>query len=297
MAYLRRSRVARRRGTLGLITLFPQPSPWRTIPHLEVLYTAAVARAGQHGYGLEEYWLAEPGMTPTRLREVLLARGIEGLLLLGTPRWTERLEFDFSRFACAATGYSVRDELHRVCQHQYQEMFLALRRLEALGYRRPGLALTEDADARTMYHWSAAFLSYQSRLPASQHLPPLIAPRLSAEVFGPWYRRQRPDVVISQSPPVPIVTGWLQELGVAVPADCGVADLDIDPHSDRDCSGIQQNYPEVAAAAVDLIVGQLQRGERGLPADPRVVLIRGIWVDGATTRPRAGPAVSSPEEV
>ncbi|MBI5690328.1 MAG: LacI family DNA-binding transcriptional regulator [Verrucomicrobia bacterium] len=287
MSYLRHSRTTRGRGTLGIITQFPQPSPWRTIPHLELLYTAAVDRARLQGYALDEYWLAEPGMTPTRLREVLLARGIEGLLLLGAPRWTERLEFDFTPFACAATGYSVRNELHRACQHQYQEMFLALQQLEALGYRRPGLSLTVDADARTMHHWSAAFLSFQSRRPAFHRLPLLLAPRLSAEVFAPWFLRHRPDVVISQSPPVPTVVGWLRELGVAVPRDCGVADLDIDPHNDLDCSGIQQNYREVAIAAVDLVVEQIQRGEHGVPDHPRVVLIRGKWVDGATTRAHA----------
>jgi LacI family transcriptional regulator/LacI family fructose operon transcriptional repressor len=40
----------------------------------------------------------------------------------------------------------------------------------------------------------------------------------------------------------------------------------------------------VAAAAVDLVVSQIQRRERGLPDQPKTVLIEGTWVDGVTTR-------------
>jgi hypothetical protein len=69
-----------------------------------------------------------------------------------------------------------------------------------------------------------------------------------------------------------------------VPRDCGFADLDINDQVDGDCSGIRQNYAQVAAAAIDLVVGQIQRNERGLPEFPKVVLVEGSWVDGTTTR-------------
>lgn len=284
MAYLRHRRLRARSSALGLITLFPEPSPWRKNAHLALVHAAVQDRATQLGYDVEEGWLAEPGMTPSRLRDVFLARGIEGLLLLGAPRWIEHLDFDFSAFACAATGYSIRNQLHRACQHQYQEMLIALRRLRELGYRLPGLVLSEDSDARTMYHWSAAFVRFQLELPSSGRVPMLIPPEVTAETFLPWFRRERPDVVLSHAPPVPILIDWIAREGLRVPDDCGVADLDINLDVDRDCSGIRQNYAQVAAAAVDLVVSQIQQNERGLPAHPKIVLVEGEWVDGHTTR-------------
>ena len=287
MTYLRSGAAAAPAAALGLINLFPDPAPWRNHYHLRLVHDAATLRAAQLGYQLEACWLAEPGMNAARMRDILLARGIEGLILLGAPAWVENLDFDFSRFACAATGYSIRSGLHRACQHQYRELFIALQHLEALGYRRPGLALTEDADQRTMHHWSAAFLSAQRGWSQDRQVPVLVTPTMSADVFLPWFGRHQPDAVIVQSPPAPTICGWLATKEIVVPRDCGLADLDIDPESDRDCSGIRQNYQQVAAAAVDLVVGQIQRGERGLPDHPKVVLIEGEWVGGSTTRRRA----------
>ena len=43
---------------------------------------------------------------------------------------------------------------------------------------------------------------------------------------------------------------------------------------------------EKLLAAVDLIVGQLQRNEFGVPPNPKVVTIRGTWAEGQTVRKR-----------
>jgi LacI family transcriptional regulator len=51
-------------------------------------------------------------------------------------------------------------------------------------------------------------------------------------------------------------------------------------------AGIDQNANLVGEAAVDLLIGQLQRNERGLPDYPKTTLVGGTWVDGASVRPR-----------
>ena len=48
---------------------------------------------------------------------------------------------------------------------------------------------------------------------------------------------------------------------------------------DQSHHGIDQGYDLIAAHAVDLVIAQLQRNERGLPADPRVLLSPGIWIE------------------
>ena len=61
---------------------------------------------------------------------------------------------------------------------------------------------------------------------------------------------------------------------------------------DRDCVGIEQDYAQIAATAVDLVVAQLQRNERGVPVSPNLVLIEGRWAD--RRRPAAGEEKTSP---
>jgi hypothetical protein len=42
-------------------------------------------------------------------------------------------------------------------------------------------------------------------------------------------------------------------------------------------TGIDQREAEIGAAAVDLLTGLIHRGETGIPANPRVTMINGVW--------------------
>ncbi len=90
-----------------------------------------------------------------------------------------------------------------------------------------------------------------------------------------------------------VVREWLPAAGAKVPETCGFADLDVDDESDTPYSGIRQNNEQVSAAAIDLVIGQLQRHERGLPKCPKIMLVEGKWVDGATTRAHSSRAAVS----
>lgn len=286
MAYLRQRREVRTTAVLGLLTMFPEEQPWRDNPFLRRTVSGAADRAEQLGYRLADFWLTEPGMTPDRLRGILHARGIEGVLILGTPKWVEKIDFDFARFSCAVMGYSVRTRMHRASPHQYEEFLLLMRQLSRLGYRRPGLILSEDSDSRTLHHYSSAFLRSQWALPAGQRVPLCVRSRIDFETFREWFAANEPDVVIGQAPGAAVYLDWLSRLGRPAPERCGFVSLDVDPTLDFLCSGIRQDNDKVAAAAVDLVVAQIQRRERGLPDQPKTVLIEGAWVDGVTTRPQ-----------
>lgn len=45
----------------------------------------------------------------------------------------------------------------------------------------------------------------------------------------------------------------------------------------QDACGLEQDYDTVAAHAVDLVIAQLQRNERGLPDPLRMRLFLGRW--------------------
>ena len=58
-------------------------------------------------------------------------------------------------------------------------------------------------------------------------------------------------------------------------------------------AGLDVRLELQGSVAVENLVAQIHRNERGLPADPRTIMVTGRWVDGPTLRkaPRAKLAV------
>lgn len=273
MAYLRRARHVKHVSTLGLITTAAKPHPWQFNRHFAKFYKGATQRADELGYRIEEFWLKEPGLTSRRVSSILHARAIDGIIIGPLSRPSGHLSIDFSHLAAAEYGQNVwRPRLHCADHHQFQGMLLATRQLHKLGYRRVGLAVLEGYDRRVLHAWEGAFLFGQQRIAAKQRVPPLVTRTLDRAQFQKWFARYRPDAVVSSHLEV---RDWLD--------DTGFVYLDWLDASNR-CAGINQQYDLIAAAAVDLVVEQLRRNERGVPAHPKVVLIDGIWVDGPTVR-------------
>ena len=115
-----------------------------------------------------------------------------------------------------------------------------------------------------------------------KHLPPFVSADWSERTFNRWFKRHRPDAVVS-STTEPLQ--WLRAAGLRVPGDVGFASLFL-AHAARGCSGFDQNFEQIAAAAVDAVIAQLHRNERGVPKSPQVVLVEGDWVPGRTVRQR-----------
>jgi LacI family transcriptional regulator len=283
MTYLRLRRKSPAREVIAVINNFPQREPWRTNTHLRTVRESLRARAPSVGFAVEDYWLAEPGMTPSRLSGILRARGVAGMVLLAFPHYTATLELNWSEIASVAIGHSVATQLHRVCPHQYRDLKTALKALAALGYRRPGLVLNPDVDQRVEHYYVAAYLVEQQNRAVRDRLAPLIYTE-GRDQFLRWFERHQPDaLLIAQPPPAQDdVRAWLAAEGLRCPRDIGLALLDV-PHDAGKASGIRQAYGAIAAAAVDVVVGQIMRGETGLPALPQIIQLEGQWQDGETT--------------
>ena len=78
-----------------------------------------------------------------------------------------------------------------------------------------------------------------------------------------------------------------------VPGSLGVAALELG-NAPAGMAGIDEHSEEIGAAAVDMLIGRLQRNECGLPAIPRLLHVPGSWRDGATARP--APSASDTAE-
>lgn len=279
---------SRFQGTLAWLTSFDTPQAWRGMIQAEGYFLGARAQAERLGYKLDEFWIGDPELTARRAAEVLQSRGVRGVIVAPLPAAHGQLALAWERFSAVALGYSLaRPALHVVMNHQFRNMRHLVRHLHELGYGRIGLAMPATTDERVDHNYLGGYWAAQHDLPAaSARLTPLLAPAFGPAAFRRWFRRARPDAVITSASWAHQVIAWLADEGVRVPRDAGVAVASI-PFGDRTISGIDENVRAVGAMAVDTVVGMLHRNELGVPATPWRILAEGTWFQGETVRARA----------
>ncbi len=245
-------------------------------------------RAEQHGYRTEVFSADQTKMSATRLSRILATRGIEGLIISPRSSRSIGVGLDYTRFAAVTLGYGLQQPaLHRASTNMTAGILHATAELTSRGYRRIGLAVTRWIDARSDHTYAGALLTYQQHIPAQDRVPLLLFPENNisreADIFCAWFKRHRPDVVISFDTYVP---DWLtQKLGRRIPEQVGVVAHDWDERL-VGFAGISHRRAHVAAAAVDLLATQLMHNERGVPEIPRQILIPPAWVEGLSIRAR-----------
>jgi LacI family transcriptional regulator len=290
MTQLRDVRRVPRPTTLAFVTAFPTAEGWRRPGPFVDFFDGAKARAEALGYTLEEWWARKPGLSEERFSEILYNRNIHGLLIAPLPAGGSTLQLHWPRFAAATIAFSLASPvIHRASNDQYHSILMAIEQLRARGYRRIGLAITEEQDVRVQRKWSAGYLVDQQSLKPGDRVPSLLVSGQFGRAFQEWFQEHRPDAVLTQESRC---VEYLREIGWKVPGDVGVAHLALN-ESDTGFAGVNQNGQIVGASAIDLVDAQLRRNERGLPKSPKTVLIQGRWIDGPTVKTVASAAKAS----
>jgi LacI family transcriptional regulator len=280
MSELRRSRGGTFRGVLAAVDLFEPDRAPHGVFHKE-LVAGGRARAIELGFKLEEFVVGTAGMTLPRLDSILQSRAIHGVLLLPSwysPDWSG---LEWSRYAGVYTDYVIEQPaLHCVCCNHYRSMIAVLTRLAARGYRRPGLVVERGRDDRTHRRFSAAFRSFQESDPGIEVIPMLISDERRQSDFNAWFRQHKPDVVLAHFTEV---LDWMEAAGARVPETNAFVSLNL-LYKTRPCAGLDQQPRQLGARAVELLIAQLQRNERGVPEWATTTTIPARWVEGPTVR-------------
>ncbi|MDR1282639.1 MAG: LacI family transcriptional regulator [Opitutaceae bacterium] len=295
-----RQAPTRFQGTLAWVTRFDTRDAWRDMIQAKGYHEGACARADQLGYRMEEFWVNEPGLTAKRATQILLARGVRGLVIAPLPEAHGRIDLEWGHFSAVALGYSLAEpKLHVVMNHQFRNMKQVVERLHGLGYRRIGFAMPSANDERVDHNYLGGFWIAQQALArdgdgggggggAGGQMPTLLAAEFDRETFVPWFREARPDAIVVAASTARRVREWLGEEGVRVPQDAGLAVASV-PWKDTTISGIDEDVPAIGAHAVETVVGMIHRNEQGVPSRPLSLLVEGIWRAGKTVRKvRAG---------
>jgi LacI family transcriptional regulator len=281
MNLIRRRRASDYRETLAFVwthaghRALPLVAPWRD---------HARARAEHLGYRLDEFFLRSPGMTADRLRSILQARGIRGILFApDTDPPLPHISFDMEDFAAVLLGSSLQNRgLARVQFDHFQLIHLALRQVRKAGYRRPALLLSPSIDGRTQGRLRAGFLVHSPAPPAERSRLIYLGDLADASATTPWLQYRSPDAAIFLQGDH---RGVLRSAGLRIPRDLGFVSLSKDAHL-ADAAGVIQSAQSLGSTAVDLVAAQLQRHEFGRVAFPQKVMLDGEWSPGPTLPPR-----------
>ena len=300
LAQLRASRTPKYQATLGLINVSENRGILGEIHTFREWVRGLKERAAQLGYGVNDFWLHESGLTPERLAGIFKAQNIRGVIIagwFGNCALPEGFDEIWKGFASVLLGVrGIRPSVHLVCNDQFSTIRQAFAEALKLGYRRPALVISREVDSLVEDRFSGGFLTAQTALPVKQRVPPfythsrvdvpLAAKIGTADVmrrFGVWFRRQQPDVILCIHPEV---KEWVASLGTRAARDAGLIHLDWTPEL-KGWAGMNQNSGLIGAAAVDMLVGQLHRNELGVPSFPKSMMIESSWIAGDTARAHA----------
>ena len=280
----RRTGRPSRHVAIAFVTDQPTSSGWRPRqPARPDFFPGAERRAGELGYKLEHLW-AESDMTPNRFRDILAARGVHGLIIGRLAPGQNRLKLPWDRHSCVALGMTLESPvLHHVTENHFDTVWQGMRRCIDYGYRRGGFVYSSVIDSpRVGERWLAAYFRQQLHFAAEDRLRPCIQTPPHELEFRAWFARERPDAILAAR--AGVILTWLRRMGVRVPADVGLVDVEAEPK--LACAGVYHDFSKVGALAVEMLVGMMHRNETGVLRDSHEILFGGCWSDAWSLPPR-----------
>lgn len=253
----------------------PQRNHWKTDPEARIHFDQARRRADELGYHLEEIWTREPGMTATRLMQIVGARGIEGVIFpvhrsfefsLLAPGWS-----DFA--LVGLNDHRLSEWVDVVCPDHYRNAEMVFRQVRRMDCGRVGLAISAQLDAASNGLIHSSYLRHQADVASADKLPTCFLPdepSAKAEALEEWLHIYQPDVVVSAE---------AELVARARDGGCDALWLGLSAGSLPFDGGVAESAGEVAGAAIDCLVDKMRRFERGVRESTRVHLLKSAWVE------------------
>jgi len=287
MQKVRSGGAVRDLGCLAIVADAADEAGWFTHPAYRGQYGAIVARAHLRGFRPEPFFLRAPGMSPARLDRVLHSRGITAVILAAPRReGGAPLRIRWERYACVTSGYTWGEPaVDRIVPHHRHHVGMAFGELTRRGYRRIGFCLPTSAQPRVDENWLSGWLLCQHHLPARRRIPLFTGSPWDAtrDDFARWHERWRPDAILSlRGNELP----WMDALGLRAGRE--VAMVCLYPPERPGITHIDENNVVIGEMLCDLALAHLVHNEKGIPAHPRLIVVEGSWVEGASAPPRCG---------
>ncbi|MBC7367934.1 MAG: LacI family DNA-binding transcriptional regulator [Undibacterium sp.] len=287
MHYLRRRIRPQFQSVICGITNWPT----ETKPaYFGALLEGAERQARERGYGFSVMRFAPQTGGAARLQRELRTRGVQGLLLLPqrSPQDLSEL-LDWREFSTVAASVSVvGPEVNRASPHHFANTLQLCRELTRLGYRRIGLVIDRGQDSRVNHGFSAAVVSHGWH-GAGESMAPLLVSGDLREKLASWFKRERPDAIVTSDETAARECARL--LRLKIPGPVGFACTSVQASNDAEplIAGIDELPAEIGVMSVDLLASMVEHRVRGLPVAPTSTLLSGRWRPGTSCPRRKQP--------
>jgi LacI family transcriptional regulator len=261
---------------IAWIDLWPDDREAARTSDFPLMLRGARNRAAALGYEIEVHHAARQGITPERLHTILVSRAQWGIIIPPVPLKMTAYTLDSEGLASVTIGTSLHAPvMHRVAADLYQGCRLACGSLRGQGFRRIGLVLSPGMLERVEGRWLGAYLEEQYHWSRRDRLEPLFINETGRKELVRWLAAGKPDVVL-------LADAYVEEWLAARPRPPRCAWLRLLANRKSGAMGIDTRPDQLGAAAVELVVGQIHRNERGSPEIPHTLLLEGKWRDGHT---------------
>ncbi len=264
-------------GNIAYINNTPKPSLTTTSPLHTEIFQGASERANELGYSVEEFWMHEKGLRSKRASQILLSRGVQGLILGPQARAHSEIEMDWTHFSVVQLGFSLEvPRFHLIFTDLFAIVVSIFTELCGYGYKRIGLALQKDQDERVQNRYTGAYLAMQNKLPKSMKRIPAFTDVDAKEGIGAWYDKYQPDAIICG----PELLQHLQKIRkLKAPDDFGYAcpfhlkQVDQMAHANA-------RQHDVGRKSMEILSSMIERNERGIPDSRIMHLLEHSWTPG-----------------
>ncbi|MDQ8205241.1 LacI family DNA-binding transcriptional regulator [Pelagicoccus sp. SDUM812003] len=278
MAQLRHRGLRPTESCFGVLSFSDRLRPWESSEGGRELYRAMTARAERLGYRLEPFRVREPGMSLTRLREILDTRRIEGLLCFGDQSEGQDFPEELSFGSVVSVGMGFNGRLNCVSQDYFGDMLNVMGRLAEMEFKRPALVLGSDMDPTVASRYFGAWQWAQQQEEGSKELVFSLTGE-DESAFSRWLLSHEPDILIWAGR-----KSW-QDLSLpeATLGRLGLQAVSMNLHQDQGL-GMLARSSEIGERAIDMLVRGVTERAFGLPLSPRRETVGSQWVD---TRPQS----------
>ncbi|AHF90540.1 LacI family transcriptional regulator [Opitutaceae bacterium TAV5] len=235
-----------------------------------------------YGYSVSDFYLDTLGYSSRRLRQILLARNIRGLVLGWGFQPDSLAGFPWQEFVVVSTErVIVHPSIDRISMNHFRSVRVVMERIRAKGHRRIGLIYHDDAPLVVKKNLLGSYLAEMEmagQLDARLHAFEYTRGESTAR-FRKWLRASHPDALLSHRS---IDPAFFEKAGLAFPQDCGYAVAEIDdaePGHDAGVYVVEAMGQTLASMLVRKIVTY---DNVNMAVEGQIVLVNGVWHDGVT---------------
>lgn len=284
--YRNRMRPRRIRSVVALVSNWDTREGWLRLPDMRRVLAGAENRAAALGYHIQHFWANKASLSPTRLSQILAARGIKGALLAPRQLNEEHAFLDRDAFCQVALSHPAPEgNVSHVGANHYSNILRCWRELRVRGYSRVGLIVNPERMLGSEDQSTAAHGFVQAQYAAAHDWVPTLslADGDHCSQVRRWLREHRPHAVINSSPEFHAAAEAEQ---LSIPQHVGYISLDV-----RDdvsgAAGIDPLGEVVGEIAIEMLGSLLQRGFRSASTHTVSSLVAGTWCEGRTLPERA----------